>query len=646
VFSIRLTSYILLIFFFCPSALAGIRTQSDSFMIDPEFEGVRLSPTDSRIPLSLLSSRLLRAENRNLGVRQKREYELDLRSEIPEFNHRLKQLFEAARPISPQPNDELEFFKNIFSEPSAKDRALIEAFFLNPRRAKGLQSAREKTIRNLIAQKSESSFLVKTQIWSAQELQTLIKLVNPGEMQLQEFGDFTLVGRGKSFWALEQVLKQAENLNDPEKQRLVERAIKVAANEQILHVYQFTVGSAGQFDPISEQIIFSMLSRANVGTWVHEIEHFRFQRFTNRLQTWLKKRRYVMPYHVDGPSEESGGAFGDIFLLLNEINSWRKDLRLQDSQEKAEEKVLSLYRHSVGAETRALLDSNSNRLQIDERSISTLLRHEILLFNQIPTELISSNLDQALQSKDLFRATSLMRLAESRSQAITDRQKRDFRQLMNDHKSQYLESPDSVKASEIAQLKRLLKNADNHDFQSDKNRLHDLDLLLSTSLFDGKNDRLKLDLVSDLMQTFLPQELPKTYEKILVTLQSPKEVTPNHLLARYFLMSSPKGNGPPSEWSLRLSQDLELRARSHELSDRTREALFIFYEHSLPNLWQGRSSEFELPLTERQRLVRAREQINEGLNSKSRMVHQGAASALLSHQIFRNQTRCEQIWSY
>ncbi|MFN8790058.1 MAG: hypothetical protein ACK5Y2_01230 [Bdellovibrionales bacterium] len=569
----------------------------DSLRFDPESEGFKSETSESRIPISLLASRILRNEKRTLSVSRKYIFDQELKVRLPELEARLQALFEAALQGSqgqkPQTlsgeiliPEKMEFLRNLLGSPSLEDRALVEAFFLNPRRKQGLQSAHEKTLANMIPQAQDSSFFVDPALWSLSELRELSAGLAGSAHEILDLKTRILVGRGASLWALRKIVQQSEQLQDPELARLSGRAFHFATQNQIRHLHRFTFESAAQYDPMTEEILFSRLSRATLNVWVHEVEHARFQKFSARLQKWLTSRNYALPFHIDGFDSERAGFFGDLYLILNEINSWRKDLPLSGSRASAEKRVLELYLQAVGPKTRELLQKTDWISSVWQDSVAEFLRHEIKQLNQLQDLEILPELEKALVEENLMRAISLRRLAQKRAVSIPETLDRELtRQQQNFERA--VEKSQELNASEkdgvpTGVLRAILEQ----ERTPTREELRDFDRRFAEALLRPEVTGLDSEVLLKITQQLTPEDLPFTFQQVLKIFRDSNELDPQHRRVRIFLAFDVRPDSGAFVWSERLAEALESDTETRRLSDRTLEALFLFYERSLPRLWK------------------------------------------------------------
>lgn len=621
-----------------------LRFAEDSLRLDPESEGLKAKPAESRIPISLLASRILRHEKRLLSVSRKHLFDQELKVRIPELEARLQTLFQAALPERTTSTligeiaipAKMDFLERLLGSPNLEDRALVEAFFLNPRRKRALQSAHEKTLANMIDQAQESSFFVDKALWSLTELRILSGWLAGSAHEVLDMKDRALVGRGSSLWALRKIVQQSEALRNPELLRLFERALRFASQKQLLHIRRFTFESAAQYDPMTEEVVFSRLSRATLNVWIHEVEHARFQKFSERLQNWLASREYALPFRVDGFDSERAGFFGDLFLILNEINSWRKDLRILGAGATAEQRVLDLYLQAVGPKTREILKNPEWISGISQDDIAKFLRREIRSLNRMSNGEILPAFEKALVDEDLFRSISLRRLAEKRAIVVPDGLERELlRQQAKVTDSMERSQKQGSSPEGKKDLEGFLRSTLEAKHKPTPEALREFDRRLAETLSRAEALGLTNDVLLEIAKRFPWKDLPVTFQQVLKILRDANELSPQHRRVRIFLAFEVEPGSAPFEWSQRLVEALESNLETRRLSDRTLEALFVFYERSLPQIWNQSESWDDLSPEVQRRVRRAALMLRNYENDSSALVALGAQAVFLQNRVYR-----------
>lgn len=142
--------------------------------------------------------------------------------------------------------------------------------------------------------------MLKAAEWEESDLKKIIALLPGRNDRYRKIGDFYVLGGGFSHHATSDILQNGYDLKDKALQKQFIRAANYAADTQLASFYMNGVGGSAMYNPDIRALMYSVMSRADLNAFTHEVSHARFHRFQEHLQKWLKEKKYALPFQLDG----------------------------------------------------------------------------------------------------------------------------------------------------------------------------------------------------------------------------------------------------------------------------------------------------------------------------------------------------------
>lgn len=251
-----------------------------------------------------------------------------------------------------QPTDALALCLELCRTASTPDGLgaflLLQALEVRPRG----QAARALRLARLLSEPSASdvSVLIDPHPLASSTRALLESLAAQVGLRVLEVGGTLLVGSGMSLQLNVDVLLEAAALNDG---TLIKREARIGQflSQRAIEIdTDYSQGSAGHYLPGDDSIGYVMPSRTNLNLLTHESTHARFERFQQRLTSWLAAKGYAVPYEIDGDPDALSMGYGSYMTLLNELNAHRVGNSFDGSVDDREilQKLQELYRRNVG----------------------------------------------------------------------------------------------------------------------------------------------------------------------------------------------------------------------------------------------------------------------------------------------------------
>ncbi len=266
---------------------------------------------------------------------------------------------------------------------------------------------------------SDNSLFIRTSLYDPAEKEILENLAKNTGNAIFQHGDYMIMGRGPSFYVINQVISEASDLPEKEKDVLLtklERIIRFSEFSQIPVGMDYSQGAAAFYSPLGNEMKFVIPSRADLNTFTHEITHARFQKFLKRTETWAKERKLAIPYEITGPSMGDGSAFGGFTNLLNELNSWRIGESFSGGM--TDEEILKVLRDSYGhqAGEKAVKDFAAfwNPQTVKDRSVPKIILDSIKRLNGMNDDELYQYGKRALRSSDYTTRLNYINLLKAR----------------------------------------------------------------------------------------------------------------------------------------------------------------------------------------------------------------------------------------
>jgi hypothetical protein len=196
---------------------------------------------------------------------------------------------------------------------------------------------------------------------SPEQTEALAHLQTKGFISTLSLNQYLIVGDGVPFEVMKEFAKHQEISTAP----AFKRSLRAASQHEIPLIFANVPGNVAAYSLDFKEVYLSNISSFHSGYLIHEINHDRFLRFQKRLQSWLNKKNWVLPYEVDGDrthnirrSEFLGS--GGVMNILDEVEAWRKTIVAPDEpgfrsrqsslEKKAVDLVLEFYLKDFGAQ--------------------------------------------------------------------------------------------------------------------------------------------------------------------------------------------------------------------------------------------------------------------------------------------------------
>jgi hypothetical protein len=253
-------------------------------------------------------------------------------------------------------------------------------------------SSFEKMMALMLGSENGHSFIFSTELFTEEDLNKLSSLALYKKYEFRKIGPRWLIGNGFSYLIMQDLLGKGDALSDPLLKIQFERIVRYHENSGTPVIFDYAQGASAYFSPSQQMMAFVIPSRSSLNSYTHEMMHSRFEKFKQRLDSWLKAKKYSVPFQIDGPALDGLAAYfsmhGGLFNLLNELNSWRigQSFHGQVSDKDILDKLTMLYGPQAGYEATDLLNKVWTPEKLLNLSVPYLIYGEIKKFNSMSNE--------------------------------------------------------------------------------------------------------------------------------------------------------------------------------------------------------------------------------------------------------------------
>lgn len=268
-----------------------------------------------------------------------------------------------------------------------------------------------------------STLLLDGKDLSAKDRTALYDIAKMKGLQIYEINGDIAIGGGFSLLMLTKVLEAGTQIKDPVLKARYERAKRHLKAEGVVSTSIFFPFAAGAYLPDLNLMTITRPDYANLNTFTHEATHARFDKFTRRLQAWMKARDFVLPYEMEGPKGgvrfgnfEPTAEFGGFFNLLNEVNSFRVGNSFDGQNSDAEilKTLRESYGRQAGEEAAQMFSEFWSTEKLNDKAVAYLIFQGIRKFNSLSDADVQAIGRLAVENKDLAQQDNFLRLLRTK----------------------------------------------------------------------------------------------------------------------------------------------------------------------------------------------------------------------------------------